>query len=66
MEKIHLEIMLSDVGESNFRRLVNVLHGKIAGRQSASQNDVDGIQEAWTSYVSREAHMLKLFSIRQH
>jgi hypothetical protein len=40
----------------------SVLHRKGAGRPSNSQEDVDRIQEAWTSYVPRKARMLKLFS----
>jgi hypothetical protein len=40
--------------------------GSVLGRPSTSREDVDRIQEVWTSYVPREAHMLKLFSILQY
>jgi hypothetical protein len=70
MEKFHLHIMLSDVGQSNFKRLVvfctekerrsKQLHRKcwrtLAGK----------LNTAWTYYVPRKARMLKLFSILQY
>jgi transposase len=44
----------------------SVLHRKGTGRPSTSQENVDRIQEVWTSYVPRKALMLKLFTILQH
>jgi hypothetical protein len=44
----------------------SVLHRQGAGRPSTSQEDVDRIQEPWTSYVPRKAHLLKLFIILQY
>jgi transposase len=49
-----------------FQETGSVLHRKGAGRPSTSQEDVYRILEAWISYVSREALMLKLFSILQY
>jgi hypothetical protein len=49
-----------------FQETGSVLHRKGAGKPSISQEVVDRIQEAWTSYVPRKARMLKLFSILQH
>jgi hypothetical protein len=66
MEKIHLQIMLSDVGESSFKESRGVLRRKGAGRPSTSQEDLDGIQEAWTFYVPRKARMLKFFIILRY
>jgi hypothetical protein len=41
MEKLHLQITLSDAGESNFKRLVVFCTEK-------EREDVDGIQEAFS------------------
>jgi hypothetical protein len=41
----------------------NVQHRRAAERPSTSQEDVDQIQEAWTSYVPGKTGMLKLVSI---
>jgi hypothetical protein len=46
-----------------FQENGNVLHGKWAEKSSISQEVIDRIQEAWTSYVQRKASMLKLFTI---
>jgi hypothetical protein len=62
----YLQIMLPGVGLGNFKRLVVFCAQKGVGRPSTSQEDVDGIQEAWISYVPRRARILKLFSIVQH
>jgi hypothetical protein len=66
MERIHLQIMLSDVGWSSFKRLVVLCTEKEREDRALTQEDVDRIQEAWTSYVPRKARMLKLFSILQY
>jgi hypothetical protein len=44
----------------------NVRRRKRAGRPSISQEVVDRIQGAWTSYVPRKVRMLKLFSTLQY
>jgi hypothetical protein len=49
-----------------FQATGSVLHRKGAGRPSTSQEVVDRIHEAWTSYVTRKARMLKLFTILQY
>jgi hypothetical protein len=49
-----------------FQEAGSVLRPKGVGRPSTSQEDVDEIQETWTSYVPRRARILKLFSIMQH
>jgi hypothetical protein len=46
-----------------FQETGSVLHRKIVGRPSTSQENFDRIQEAWTFYVPGRARMLKLFSI---
>jgi hypothetical protein len=47
MERIHFQIMLSDVGYSSFEILVSILRRKGAGGPSISHEDVDRIQEAF-------------------
>jgi hypothetical protein len=49
-----------------FQEARSVLHLKGRGRPSTSQEGVDPIQDAWTSYVPRKARILKLFSILQY
>jgi hypothetical protein len=40
--------------------------GGVLGRPSTSREVIDQIQEVWTSYVPREAHIFKLFNILQY
>jgi hypothetical protein len=44
----------------------SVLRRKGTGRLKTSQEGVDRIQRAWTSFVPRKARMLKLFSNLQY
>jgi hypothetical protein len=46
-----------------FQETGRVLHRKGTRRSNTSQEVVDRIQEAWTSYVPIKAHILELFSI---
>jgi hypothetical protein len=48
-----------------FQETGSVLHRKGTGRPITWQEDVDRIQEDWTSYVPRKALMLNFLSILQ-